>query len=165
MSKTIYLIRHAKSSWDFPSLRDAERPLNNRGRKDAPRMAALLAAKGIKPDKLISSPAIRAMTTSLFFAKEFNVEKNLMKIENDIYEAYPSTIMRLIQELDEEWNTVFFFGHNPTFTDVLNWFTTRPISNLPTCGIGKITANVERWEDFSPDTGKLMETHFPKDYK
>lgn len=163
--KTILLIRHAKSSWDFPDLRDIERPLNNRGRKDAPFMAALLSAKGVRPDKIICSPAVRAMTTALYFAKEFNVEKNLMKMEGEIYEAYPSTIMRLIQELDDEWDTVFFFGHNPTFTDVLNWFTTRPISNLPTCGIGKINANVDKWEDFSPDTGKLERTFFPKEFK
>lgn len=163
--KTIYLIRHAKSSWNFPDLRDIERPLNNRGRRDAPFMAALLSAKGVRPDKIISSPAVRAMTTALYFAKEFNVEKNLMKMEADIYEAYPSTIMRLIQELDEEWSTVFLFGHNPTFTDVINWFSTRPIVNLPTCGIGKINANVDKWEDFSPDTGKLERTFFPKDFK
>jgi len=163
--KTLFVIRHAKSSWDFPELRDSERPLNGRGRKDAPMMAKIIHTQNIKIDKIVSSPALRALTTAIHFSKQFEIPKESIKIEPEIYEAYSATILRLIQAFENEWDTVFIFGHNPAFTDVLNYFTSNYIGNLPTCGIGKITANVDTWKDFSPDSGKLQQTYFPKEYK
>lgn len=162
--KTVYVIRHAKSSWEFPELTDADRPLNDRGRRDAPFMANLLYEQGVKVDKIVSSPALRALTTAIYFSKKFEIKKSELKIEPDIYEAYTGTILRLFQEFENDWNTVFMFGHNPAFTDVLNHFSKNYISNLPTCGIGKIVSDVNDWKDFSPDTASLQITFFPKQY-
>ena len=162
--KTIYVIRHAKSSWDFPELTDADRPLNSRGRRDAPFMANLLHEQGVKVDKIVSSPALRALTTAIYFANKFEIKKSDLKIEKEIYEAYTGTILRLFQEFDNSWNTVFIFGHNPAFTDVLNHFTNNRIANLPTCGIGKIVSMEDDWKNVSPDTANLQITFFPKQY-
>ena len=121
--RTLYLIRHAKSSWDNPGLRDFNRPLNERGQRDAPLMAALIAKMGIKPDLIVSSPARRAITTAQYFADALGIADDDIVRNQEIYEAYPQEILRLISELPEKSETVFMFGHNPTFTDVANRFS------------------------------------------
>ena len=163
--KTLYLVRHAKSSWDFPELTDSERPLNKRGRKDAPMMAQIFQEKEGIPDKLVTSPAVRALNTCIIFSSQFGIDRSDIQVEGEIYEAFPSTIIRLVQAFDESWNSACLFGHNPTFTDVANWFTTRMIPNVPTCGIIKIMSPVKKWADFSPDQGNVTATYFPKDFK
>lgn len=162
--KTVYIIRHAKSSWSDSSLKDIERPLNKRGYRDAPFMANLLSGKGVKPDRLISSPANRAYTTATYFAEAFHISKPSIDIRKTIYEAYPEDILDLVEHLANEWQTVCIFGHNPTFTSFANLFTNNYIANVPTCGIVRIDADVERWEQFSVDTAKVTEFHYPKQY-
>ena len=162
--KTVFVIRHAKSSWEFPELTDSERPLNKRGRRDAPFMANMLSEQGVSVDKIVSSPALRALTTAIYFSKKFEIEKENILVNPEIYEAYTGTILRLFQEFDNDWDTVFIFGHNPAFTDVLNHFTESYIGNLPTCGIGKIVSPVSDWKEFSPDTANLQITFFPKQF-
>lgn len=162
--KTVYLVRHAKSSWDYPDLRDDERPLNEKGLHDAPLMAKLLRNKGVQPDALISSPAVRALTTAIFFKNELDMDGEDVLIRDEIYEAMSRQIPSLIQMLPEDFDTVMLFGHNPTFTSVANLFTKNYIDNLPTCGVVRIDAEVSRWSDFTEQTGKLTERHFPKDY-
>lgn len=162
--KSVYLVRHAKSSWDFGNLRDIERPLNERGLKDAPFMAKLLKGKGVKPDALISSPAVRAVTTASFFKIEFGMDGEDLLIRDEIYEAAPATILHLIAMLPEDLNTVLIFGHNPTFTSVVNMFAKDFIHNMPTCSIAGIHSNVNHWIDFSPDTAKVKDYFYPKLY-
>lgn len=162
--KTVYLIRHAKSSWDHPDLRDIERPLNERGLRDAPFMAKLLAGKGVKPDAILSSPAVRALSTAAFFKAELGLEGEDMLIRDDIYEAIPMTIVRLIQLLPEDVETVLIFGHNPTFTGVANLFSKDYISNVPTCGIVAIRADISHWPDFKEGKAEVTEYYHPKQY-
>ncbi len=162
--KTVYLVRHAKSSWDYHSLRDSERPLNNRGLRDAPFMAKMLFKKGAKPDALISSPAVRALTTATFFKNELGIEGEDILIRDEIYEAMASTILDLIQRLPEKLETVMLFGHNPTFTSVANMFTNKFIANMPTCSIARIDADIPNWMAFNEGNAKLVEFHFPKQY-
>ena len=161
--KTVFLIRHAKSSWENPGLSDIERPLNKRGLRDAPFMAKLIKGKNIKPDKLISSPANRAFTTAQYFSKELEVPEKAIVIRKEIYHAYPEEVLRIIRNLDDDDNVVFLFGHNPCFTSLANRFSSEYIPNVPTCGIVKVEAKVEKWSDFEKQ-GKLGAFHFPKEY-
>ncbi len=162
--KTVYLVRHAKSSWDDLSLRDSERPLNDRGLRDAPFMAKILGNKGVRPDAIISSPAVRALTTATFFKNELGLEEEDILIKDEIYESMSATIVKLIQRLPDNFETVMIFGHNPTFTGVANFYTDKFIANIPTCGIARIDADIEDWKEFLPGKAKLTEYHYPKLY-
>ncbi|MCS6929180.1 MAG: histidine phosphatase family protein [Saprospiraceae bacterium] len=159
----LYLIRHAKSSWDHPGLRDFERPLNERGHRDAPRMALYLKKMGVQPDLLVSSPARRALTTAQYFAQTFGLALENIVCQESIYEASCSDIIRIVQALPDEARTVFLFGHNPTFTDVVNRFSIHYIDNIPTCGIAKLESNAEHWADFGSTNTRLVECFFPKE--
>lgn len=161
--KTIYFVRHAKSSWDHPDLRDFERPLNERGQKDAPRMAKLFVAKGVKPDKLVSSPANRALTTATHFANAFGIPSDQILRNEDIYESMTATILTIIKNWDDDWQTVFIFGHNPTFTDVVNHLGGSHLLNIPTCGVCKVVSTAEKWADVKPENSKMVENFFPKE--
>lgn len=163
--KTFYLIRHAKSSWEDMSLRDFDRPLNKRGLRDAPFMSKMLAGKGVKADAIVSSPANRALTTAAYFAEAMGIKKEDIIQEKNIYEAYPDTVLEIIELLDDSLNTVLVFGHNPTFTSLANDFKEDGyIANLPTCGIVKIESKAKKWEDVSVENSVLTEFYFPKQY-
>lgn len=162
--KVVYFIRHAKSSWDSDSLRDMDRPLNERGLRDAPFMANLLTSKGIPLDGMVSSPANRAYTTATYFAKAFGLEASDIKVMHQIYESSPATILAIIRQLPNTWNTIFIFGHNPTFTDVVNQFAGRVIDNIPTCGIAKVEDEVQHWEDFGFKNARLTAFYYPKQH-
>lgn len=161
--RTLFLIRHAKSSWDHPGLRDFNRPLNERGSHDAPSMAKMLVKRGVKPDLIVSSPAKRALTTALFFAEAFGVTDEKVQKEPDIYEAMSSDIMRLISQLPDDAQTVLMFGHNPTFTEVANCFTEDFIDNIPTCGIVQIESKAENWQAVYEGNSRIVASFFPKE--
>jgi len=163
--KTVYFIRHAKSSWKDMSLRDFDRPLNKRGKRDAPFMAEKLKEFGVQPDAIISSPANRAITTATHFAKGLAIlPKNIIQAPS-IYEAYPSSILKVVQNQSNDWQTILVFGHNPGFTMVANSFKGGAhIDNVPTCGIVKIEAQVDKWKNFTPENGLVKAFYFPKQY-
>lgn len=162
--RTLFLIRHAKSSWGNPGLRDFDRPLNDRGLHDAPRMAQLLAKEGVTPDLIVSSPARRALTTAQFFAKAFDVPDTELLRDPNIYEAHPQEILRIISELPPQAETVLIFGHNPTFTDVANMFVKDdPVENVPTCGIVKIESEADSWKAFYEGNSRVTQFLFPKE--
>lgn len=162
--KTIFLVRHAKSSWKDPSLDDIDRPLNKRGLRDAPFMGKLLRGRDVQPDRLLSSTAKRARTTAEFFADQLEVPKTQIELREEIYEAFPEDVLDLIQSLPDDLSTVLIFGHNPTFTTLANQFSNEYIANVPTCGIVKIESGVEQWEKFDKKTGKLTAFYYPKQY-
>jgi phosphohistidine phosphatase len=161
--RTLYLIRHAKSSWDNPALRDFQRPLNERGLQDAPRMARILRERGVQPDLIVTSPARRALTTAQFFAAEFGLAEADFQQNEDIYEAQPLQILRVISGLPDAANTVLLFGHNPTFTDVANRFTEDFIPNVPTCGIVRIESSAQSWNELYEGNAKVTACFFPKE--
>ncbi len=162
--KTVYFVRHAKSSWDHPGMRDIDRPLNERGLRDAPFMAHLLAGKGIRIDRILSSPANRAYSTALFFASSFQIPQAEVEVNRGIYEAWPDEIIRIINQLPDQLASIALFGHNPTLTAVANMFSDEYIVNLPTCGIFKVEADIAHWKEFQRETGKLTALFFPKQY-
>lgn len=164
MIKTIYFIRHAKSSWKDPALADFDRPLNKRGYRDAPFMAQLLRGKQARVDALVSSPALRAYTTATYFAEAFGRPESDIVTKRRIYEAYPEDIILLVREFPAQWEIVLLFGHNPAFNALANMFSEEPIVNVPTCGIFRVDLHGTDWADFDRDQGRLTEFHYPKQY-
>ena len=164
--RKLTLIRHAKSSWEDISLSDHDRPLNKRGKRDAPFMAQLMASRGWRPDRLISSTAVRARTTAFEFAEALNIAEGDVLLREQIYEASSASLINLIAGLDNQWSEVALFGHNPTFTMVANLFYRNDfLDNLPTCGIVEIEAPaVTDWTDMSPDNAQVVAVHYPKQY-
>lgn len=163
--KNLFLIRHAKSSWKDPDQSDINRPLNNRGLKDAPFMANMLFEKENHVDLIVSSPAKRAFTTARFFANAFDYPIEKIEQEVKIYHAFPADILDIIREFPTTAYKVFIFGHNPTFTMLANMFAPSPIANVPTCGIIKIEANISSWKNFNTYSSVLSAFYFPKQFK
>lgn len=161
--RTLYLIRHAKSSWESPGVRDFDRPLNDRGLRDAPSMAKILVERHISPDLVVTSPAKRAQTTALFFARAFGISDEQVLRNPDIYDALPFTILQTISGLPDSARTVLMFGHNPSFTEVANHFTEDFIPNVPTCGIVQINTQAETWAEMTELNSKVVARFFPKE--
>lgn len=144
--KTLILVRHAKSSWDDPALPDHERPLNDRGRRDAPKMGERLAKRGIRPDLILSSSAVRALTTARIIAEKIGYAPDAIVVDRRIYGAQVSSLLYLIQELDDAHAQVMIFGHNPELTELAHRFS-EDIEDMPTCAVVELTFDVKRWVD------------------
>ena len=162
--KSIWLIRHAKSSWKDISLRDFERPLNSRGKRDAPFMGQKLYEVGFMPDMVISSPAKRAKLTAIEICKAINFSIDDIIFEQFIYGAEVSNLLHLINNLRDKTNTVCIFGHNPTLTDFCNYLSGSNIYNIPTCGIAEISFDTDHWSNISKELGELKRFDYPKKY-
>lgn len=162
--RTLFLIRHAKSSWADPGMSDFDRPLNKRGKMNAPFMGKLLAKENILPDLIISSPAKRAITTAKKIAKEINYKNENILLNEKIYEASEKTLLKIINEISDKNKTVFMIGHNPGFTALLNYLTEENISNIPTCGIVEINFEIDSWKEVSNGMGKLVRFDYPKKF-
>lgn len=162
--RTLFLIRHAKSSWADLNIHDFDRPLNDRGKKNAPFMGKLLAKEKILPDLIISSPAKRAITTARKIAKEINYSIPKIEENKTIYEANVKTLLKIVNEINDKNKAVFLFGHNPGFTDFLNYLTGENIGNIPTCGIAEINFDVSSWKEISKDLGNLIRFDYPKKF-
>jgi phosphohistidine phosphatase len=160
--KNLFLIRHAKSSWAEIGSKDFDRSLDERGLRDAPKMAKILRGMGITPDLIISSPAKRAKTTAQFFAKEFEIPLEKIDLQADIYEASESDLLHVIKNIDNTAKTVLLFGHNPTLTYFPNRYTDDFIDNVPTCGIVLLNVNTESWSEFNEKTVSKKGFWYPK---
>ncbi len=159
--KTLYLARHAKSSWKHPELSDIERPLNKRGKRDAPIIGHLLKDKSINPDIIISSPAVRARKTAETIAEIIDYPKSKILIDVNIYESSSSELRNIIQGFDDKYNSVMMFGHNPGFTMLNNYLTESFIDNIPTCGVVGIHFN-SSWKKIEGASGKAFFFIYPK---
>ncbi|MBM3439310.1 MAG: histidine phosphatase family protein [Bacteroidetes bacterium] len=146
--KQLLLIRHAKSSWANMGMSDIERPLNDRGEKDAPEMAKRLLQKDIIPQLLVTSTATRARTTCEVFASVLAIAKKNILETAQLYMAKPSTYWDVIAALPNEAATVALFAHNPGITEFANELTHVRIDNMPTCSIFAVNIRCENWKDF-----------------
>jgi len=160
--KTIWLIRHAKSSWKDISLKDYDRPLNSRGKRDAPLMGKTLYNSGFMPEIVFSSPAKRAKTTAIEICKATHFPVNDIVWEQMIYGASSLSLLSLINKLNDGIQSVCIFGHNPTLTDFSNYLSGDNIYNIPTCGIVEISFESDHWSEISRDLGKLECFDYPK---
>lgn len=160
--KSLIIIRHAKSSWDFSTLNDFDRPLNERGHKDAPMMAKRLLDKKIAIDAFISSTAKRAFTTASYFAEAYNVkEQHIIKVP-ELYHAAPSVFYDVIETINDGFNTIAVFSHNPGITDFVNQLTNARIDNMPTCGVFAVTIHTESWKNFADAEKEFWFFDYPK---
>ena len=162
--KTLLLTRHAKSNWDNPNWLDIERPLNERGLRDAPYIAEVVAKLIVKPDLIISSPAVRAATTARIFATAFEYDHKLIQYDKSIYENGARYIIKMIAKLDDKFNNVFLFGHNPDMTSLYSYFSGDYIDNIPTCGSFCIDFDCTNWKELEDINGKLRFFEYPKKY-
>ena len=163
--KSLTLIRHAKSSWKNPDQADFERPLNKRGKKDAPLMAEKLAANMARPDLILSSSAKRAIDTAKIFAEKLDYPKSNIVQQRSIYEAGLSELLDIIHAIDDTHSSVLLFGHNPGFTYLGELLTNHEVENIPTCGIFAMQFAVSSWREIAPATGTLVSFDYPKRYK
>lgn len=164
--KTIILVRHAKSSWKDTSLDDFDRPLNKRGKRNAPFMGKKLKERKIIPDLVLSSPAKRAKKTATAVAKALDYPKKKITFYDKMYHASARYLFELLKNLDDEHETIMLFGHNPSLNDFADMLLKRnPISNIPTTGVCCIRFDVNHWQKVEQGKGEIVFFDFPKRYQ
>ena len=160
--KTLYLIRHAKSSWDHPELKDLERPLIDSGIQKTGKIIQYLNKKDVAADLIISSPAVRALETARLIAQGIEYPPENIQIETAIYEAGVDDYFEVISHLSDEINTVMIFGHNPTISYVANFFLRKKIEFLPTTGVVSISFDTKQWSGVTEVKPAKESVVFPK---
>lgn len=160
--KTLYLVRHAKSSWKYPELTDFDRPLNKRGKRDAPEMGRRLKDRDIMPDLMLSSPANRALTTCREIARQIDFPKGSIQTDHGIYHAGTRTLLDITRKTPDSIESLMMFGHNPGFTDFANQLAGTDIFNIPTCGIFACSFDVDHWQDVAEGKGRMVFYDYPK---
>ena len=164
-TRTLYLMRHAKSSWDFEELSDHDRPLNKRGRTDAPRMGKALATRDIELNLILSSSAVRALTTATLVAKELNYPIDNIAIDENIYRAGKTELLDILAEVPYKNQHLMLVGHNYALTELANLLSPEPIPNIPTAGIVCLKFSSESWASISKENATLLFFDYPKNYK
>ncbi len=159
--KSVIIVRHAKSSWENAFQKDFDRPLNDRGHRDAAEMANRLLKKNIAIDTFISSTANRALTTCTYFAKAYGKEKCIIKI-TELYHAPAEIFYKVIQEADNVFNTIAVFSHNPGITAFVNSLTDTRIDDMPTCGEFAVKAKIKSWKEFAAAEKEFWFFDYPK---
>jgi phosphohistidine phosphatase len=162
--RTIVFVRHAKSSWDDPALEDIDRPLSDRGERDAPALAIRLKEMNIVPDLIVTSPAKRARTTAKKFRKAFDLPKTDFITDLSLYDATPDDVVAVVQHLDNAKRSVFIFGHNPTLTFLANRFPGVRVDNVPTCGVLHVKTMAPTWDQWTPEISTFIGFYYPKQY-
>ncbi|MFT3682273.1 MAG: histidine phosphatase family protein [Ferruginibacter sp.] len=161
--KTLLVVRHAKSSWDVGTLNDFERPLNDRGKKDAPVMAQRLTGKKIIIDAFVSSPAKRAKKTAELFCETLGRKTEEIIFITKLYHAPADIFFEVVDELDDAHNTVAVFSHNPGITEFVNLLVPEVrLDNMPTCAVFAVKAPVNKWSDFKKAKKELLFFDYPK---
>lgn len=159
--KSLLLVRHAKSSWNF-DVDDFDRPLNERGLKDGPEMAKRLIKKEIRIDCFVSSPAKRALTTASLFAEAYDKNSKDIITAPTLYEATTEDFYNVLETLDADFKTVALFSHNPSITNFANQLTSVTIDDMPTCSVFAVKADGKSWKDISTIPKKFWFFDYPK---
>ena len=159
--KTLFLVRHAKSSRDDPTLPDKERPLNDRGRRDAPKMGKRLAKRDVRPDLILSSPAVRALATAEIVAKKLDYAIKDIVVDGRLYGADPNDLLDVIRELGEKPKRVMLFGHNPELAELAHRLSST-IIEMPTCAVAEFAFDIKSWSDVGQRTPAKAVLHYPK---
>lgn len=157
--KTLYLVRHAKSDWTH-DLPDYDRPLNDRGHSDAPKMAKHMAEQGYTIDCFVSSPAKRALTTCRYFAETFGNPH--IKKEEDLYEPLKEDFTDIILNLSDENQSAALFSHNPTISEFASSLSAEPIE-FPTCGVAIFKIDCDEWSLFEASGKRFIQFLKPKE--
>lgn len=160
--KTITLVRHGKSSWEF-DVSDRDRPLKKRGFNDADLVSKTFINKELTPEFVYSSPANRALTTCRIFTDNLGIPEEKLQIVENLYDFGGQQVVQFLKDLKEDYNNVMIFGHNHAFTSICNIFGDQYIDNLPTSGLVTIEFEVDNW--LAIDKGHTVLTIFPRDLK
>ncbi len=163
--KQLFIVRHGKSSWEYEHVDDIDRPLKVKGINDAYAMAESLNSKNKKPQLILSSPANRALHTSIIFARVLDYPLSNLRLNEMIYNGEEDDILKLIYETDDNISTLMVFGHNPVSTDLSNIFLKEKLDKLPTAGITSLNFKAERWKDISKDNVSTELVDYPKKTK
>ncbi|HEY2976450.1 MAG TPA: histidine phosphatase family protein [Burkholderiaceae bacterium] len=159
--KTLFLVRHAKSSWDNPALADHDRPLNARGLRDVVTMGQRLVQRGVKPDALLSSPATRALTTAEHLAKALGIKRKEIVVIDRLYDAAPEDLLSVIQGLGDKPDRVMLVAHNPGLTELAHHLASE-ITEMPTCAIAELAFAVASWAAIGKAKPGSVVFDFPK---
>jgi phosphohistidine phosphatase len=160
--KKLYIIRHAKSSWNENITNDFDRGLNHRGERDAPLMGHILKDKGIKPELIISSSAKRAKMTAEIFADIVGYKRSDILFEEELYLASVDKILEVIAQVDSKISSIFIIAHNPGLTDFVNLFCDQKIDNLPTTGVFSTELDISNWRKLQYSSGNNCNFDYPK---
>lgn len=164
MKKKILIMRHAKSSWSDEKLRDFDRPLNSRGKKDAPKMGRYLKELGITPDQIFSSPAQRAKLTALAVAEEVDFNPDSIHWDEELYFGNPMAYLNAIRSANENSSVVMTVGHNPMSAEIMSALSLQSFThNVPTAALACFEADVENWKDIKQSGCKLLWIVSPKE--
>ena len=159
--KTLFLVRHAKSSRDEPGLSDQERPLNDRGMRDAPKMGARLAKHDVKLDLILSSPAVRARATAEIIAAKLRYKVKDIVLDERLYAATPDNVLDVISELGDKPKCVMVFGHNPELSELASRLA-RKDTDMPTCAVAEFAFDIKSWSRVGSDKPAKVTLHEPK---
>ena len=163
--KTLYVVRHAKSSWDDAGKDDFDRPLNERGKRDAPRMGKRLKEKDIIPHLMLSSPAKRAISTCKRICEVLKYPEEKIKTDRELYHANEEEILEVVRQTDDKYSSLMIFGHNPGLTDFVNAMMddeAHAIDNLPTCAVVSFKINTDSWRKIQMGEAKFVFFDYPK---
>jgi phosphohistidine phosphatase len=157
--KELLIVRHAKSSWDYPHLNDYDRPLNDRGKRDAPKMAQWLSSQDINADLILSSGAERAKNTAIAFQAVLNIP---MEIDDQLYHASRSKLMNIIKHTESSINSLILVSHNPGLNDLADYLLSGFPDNIPTTGIVSLKLDIEKWSETSTKNASLDFFQYPR---
>ena len=161
--KRLTLVRHSKSDWSLPGQQDWDRALNKRGQRDAPEMARRLRARKLKPDLILSSPAVRALATATIMARELKVAASIVRQDERLYLAGPADMLAVIRELGGSARHLMVFGHNPGITDFANRLSAGDrIDNMPTSAVFTATFAIQDWSELDWGSGQDAQFDYPK---
>ena len=160
--RTLTLIRHAKSSWKDNTLSDFDRPLNKRGEKAAPMMGRLLHDMGVSFELIVSSPAVRAISTAHLIARQLDYPDDAVLEYPQLYEANTDRLLEVVHQLPDKKLHVALVGHNPGLTDFCNYLCDEGIDNLPTCAVASVRFDTDTWQAVYRDTGRLIRYEYPR---
>jgi phosphohistidine phosphatase len=159
--KTLFLIRHAKSSWDDPALPDKDRPLNDRGKRAAPKMGKRLAKRDVTPDLILSSPAMRALTTAQIIARKLDYKLQSIVVDDRLYAAEMHDLLNVIEQLDDKLGRVMLVGHNPELTELAHRLSSE-VTHMPTCAVIELTFGAKSWTNIRRAKPTNVTIDYPK---
>jgi phosphohistidine phosphatase len=159
--KTLFLVRHAKSRWDDPDLPDVQRPLSRRGERAARKMGRRLARRGVDPDLVLSSPAVRAMKTARIIARRLDYPRRNIRVNPRLYACSIDELHHTVRTLDDRFSTVVIVGHNPEITAFAQRLCEQ-ITHMPTCAVARFTLNLDSWARVDESTRADTEFDYPK---
>jgi phosphohistidine phosphatase len=162
--KELYLVRHAKSSWEYDHVDDYDRPLKGRGIRDAHIISELLSGKTSAPEALYSSPATRAVHTAMIFARNLQFPFSAIELREELYMCSENELLQFIRGLNDDFNRVMIFGHNPTTTNFVNRCIDQRIDNVPTTGVACFNFEIDSWED-AEFNARLALFDYPKKHR